>query len=51
MPDPDKKDSKSGNSQTVHQVGGLRDVPVDFDAGNKGDNKKNKNKNKGDKKK
>jgi hypothetical protein len=51
MPD-DKKDSKddgkkSGSSSQTGQVGGFRDVPVDFSAGNEGDNKKNKNKNKG----
>ena len=51
MPD-DKKDSKddgkkSGSSSQTGQVGGFRDIPVDFNAGNDGDNKKNKNKNKG----
>ena len=51
MPDPDKKDSKeegnkSSSSQTG-QVGGFRDIPVDFKAGNEGNDKKNKNKNKG----
>ncbi len=53
MPDPDdKKDSKDqektkSNSSQSGQIGGFRDVPIDFDAGNHGDNKKNKNKNKG----
>nr|CAH0113618.1 unnamed protein product [Daphnia galeata] len=51
MPD-DKKDSnddgkKSGSSSQSGRIGGFRDVPIDFDAGNEGDNKKNKNKNKG----
>lgn len=53
MPDPDdKKDSKDqektkSNSSQSGQIGGFRDVPIDFSAGNYGDNKKNKNKNKG----
>ena len=51
MPD-DKKDSKddgkkSGSSSQSGQIGGFRDIPVDFSAGNDGDNKKNKNKNQG----
>ena len=47
MPDDRKKDSKddgkkSGGSSQTGQVGGFRDIPFDFDAGNDRDNKKNK---------
>ncbi len=47
MPDDRKKDSKddgkkSGCSSQTGQVGGFRNIPFDFDAGNDGDNKKNK---------
>ena len=42
MPGP----NNAGSTQTG-QIGGFRDVPVDFKAGNQGNDKKNKNKNKG----
>jgi|688.fasta_scaffold2129678_1 hypothetical protein len=38
-----KKNSKDDGKKSG-QIGGFRDIPVDFDAGNDGDNKNNKNK-------
>ena len=53
MPDPKKDDNKQKNAEKdneTNQTGqaNVKFRDIDFEPGNHGDNKKNKNKNKGD---